>query len=306
MKRRPVVAGRRTSSHSNRKAAESRSTSASGRNITTGIVIPLAALVTAFFTTPAYDAWQDFTVSLDPALKAEVSPQKYPHGYVFPARLPAGKMEELGRAEQPNYRGFADSGGIPVEPSSSGGGNEYRLDLTGNRREPVRILDIRAHVVERKPIPRDGTMVSWIKEGGGLVEGVTANLKSDEARVLDPSLGRPFFDGKFRYLKKGEPISFEVGATARECWCSWEIEVDVSYDDKKETMRVRSDGTENGPPLQTVGWAAHEEGESRGFRSEYGLAYPDANLLNCADAKTGSPKAVEFAKRNDACGFDRY
>lgn len=54
-------------------------------------------------------------------------------------------------------------------------------------------------------------------------------------------------------------LPFEFVATTESCWCKWEIVVKVAYDDMEETVVVRSDGTENGPPFETIDWSFDDD-----------------------------------------------
>lgn len=307
MKRHPIVAGRRRTQKTSIDSGPTKKTKTRSRySVLTGVAIPTVAIVTAFFTTPAYDLWQDWKLDQEPPLKAEVRPggingsRATPVGYFFPRKLPGRQIETL--------RVGADQeavalGAVPVgrtEDTIKGpdrGKNVFRVNLVGNRREKVQIREIRAHVLSCKPIPKDGTLFMWRPQGGSDVSRVAVDLDSSSKRAF--SADRPFFDDKVRYVVEGEPLSFEVDASTASGWCSWEIKVDVSYGDQKETMTVREDGSATGPPFQTVAWPGDR---NKGTLSNiYEVSVGTGETVNCTEAWRGIPTAAERANRGDVC-----
>lgn len=104
-------------------------------------------------------------------------------------------------------------------------------------------------------------------QGGGPVDVVSVDLDSDDTRPYKTEWApdgsgkttRPFLDTQARHAEEGEMLPFEFVATTESCWCKWEIVVKVAYDDMEETVVVRSDGTENGPPFETIDWSFDDD-----------------------------------------------
>ena len=302
MRRRPVVAGRR---------GPGRARSGAGRTsaIAAGIVLPLVAIVTAFFTTPAYDFWQDFVLGREPALRFDVRQQVpigSPGGYLFPQGLSPQQAAALNTRDEVNlYSDLVAAGGVAVSAERGYGvGNSYRIDFVGNRRERVRITGMRVHVLERRPVPAESAAILWYPQGGAEVDMVRADLDGPQGDLVSAGSGRAFLDEQSRFAEKGEPVSFGLFASAaRECLCQWELLVDVAYDDEKETIVVRSDGTPDGPPFRTASWGDRTEEESFGFAAAYERSLLIEEWVDCVEARRGVPEAVRNAKAGRVCGF---
>lgn len=309
MKRRPIVAGqRRAQNNQNDRWASTKANTRSRYYLLTGVAIPTTAIIAAFFTTPAYDLWQDWKINQEPPLKAEVQPMGTgnPEGYLFPNELPAEKVEKM---HVDRDREATRMGAIPVAPYDYAGGDYYRgenfyqVTLTGNRREKVQIRDIRAHVLSCKPIPKHATLLMWEPEGGSPVSRTAVDLDSSSQRIHREGSDRPFFDESVRYATEGEPLSFEVGASTARGWCSWEIMVDVAYGDQKETITVRRHGSATGKPLETASWPGDAPSHNASIDNLYQVSVVTLETVNCGEARRGIPESVESAKRGNVCGF---
>src|SRR5262249_46386301 len=106
-----------------------------------------------------------------------------------------------------------------------------------------------------------GTLLTFSEgdQGTGIneVEDLTADLDRKEGPILVSLIsGNPFLDEKTVSFEHGEEVALDIRSTSSECWCKWELEVVVAYGvGHQETVRIRSDGTANGPPFETVAWS---------------------------------------------------
>jgi hypothetical protein len=219
----------------------------------------------------------DAKLAKEPALLARVRPLRddswawvFPDALDEPTRLRLFEPErDIGRvvtddADQPKRDAgglFADSRKFDGEWKST---SRHLVSLVGNRRQRVRVLDIRAHVLEKLP-PLLGTVLYHPGQGGtNPVERVGLDL-DDPARsavlMPEPSLeepppaARPFLDVKSVDLAEGEELGVDVTAFTKEHIYRWELELTVSYEGvTTETVVVRSDGTATGTPFTAAAW----------------------------------------------------
>lgn len=139
----------------------------------------------------------------------------------------------------------------------------HEVVLTGQRREPVAVVRLRARVVERLPGP-SGTLLTGSPQGADPLERVVAYLDRGEGdlRSYDQRTGidQPFLHTHNLTLDEDEEQGFEVVALTEDCRCRWELVVTTSYRGKTEDVVVRSDGTADGAPFETVGTGAAQFG----------------------------------------------
>ncbi|MFJ8945711.1 hypothetical protein ACIRG4_21165 [Streptomyces sp. NPDC102395] len=134
----------------------------------------------------------------------------------------------------------------------------YKVTLTGNRRQKVQIVGIKASVVSQRKPPL-GTLLIGPTEGGGPIDAVFIDLDSadKEAVAIDEAnnpTDRPFVDVESRWTEEGEPLVFEVMAgTKHQSEYKWKLLVEISYGGKRETIQVPAN---EGDTFQTVGWKA--------------------------------------------------
>lgn len=132
-----------------------------------------------------------------------------------------------------------------------------KVTLVGHRRHKVRITGMRARILNIKPRPA-GTLATLHPEGGGPVDSIFIDLDSKEKNAVTiDEVGKPtrtdFFSKNTRYAEEGEPLEFEVIAgTQRKLDYEWELEVDVSYNETSETLRIRPSRER---PFRTIGWS---------------------------------------------------
>ncbi|MEV4645012.1 hypothetical protein [Saccharopolyspora sp. NPDC049357] len=317
MARRRVVAGRRSAGRSAApEGVRGRKRPLSklwlGLGGTAGL-LAIIAVVVAVFARPIESSWDDAKLR-GPALLVEDVRRvanNGPDGWVwyFPHRLSDDQVKAL--AAEVHERGsvlnsnelMASAGGIRLgfEYGTTSAGR-YHLSLVGNRTDPVRINDMRVKVVERKPPPTDGTLISILSQGGGPTDKVVADLDGQDNRVYtskpaafgEPERTSPFLDEHSRYAVTGEPLPFEVAATTTSCWCTWEIEVDVTSGDEKETVRVSADAA--GAPLQTI-----YSGADLHYESEYQISLTNGEFINCALVAAGDPAEIARAAGGVYC-----
>lgn len=317
MARRRVVAGRRSAGRSATPGgARGRKGSLPrlwlGLGGTAGL-LAIIAVVVAVFARPIESSWDDAELR-GPALLAEDVRRvadNGPDGWVwyFPHRISDEQVKALAaevheRGSVLNSNGLmAGAGGIRLgfESGTSSAGR-YHLSLVGNRTDPVRINDMRVKVVERKPPPTDGTLISILSQGGADTDEVVADLDGQDNRVYatkammtgEPEKSSPFLDEHSRYAVTGEPMPFEVAATTTSCWCTWELEVDVTSGGERETVRVRTDAS--GAPLQTI-----YSGSDLHYESEYQISLVNGEFINCALVASGDPTEIARAAGGVYC-----
>ncbi|MGP4018815.1 hypothetical protein [Saccharopolyspora sp. 5N708] len=264
----------------------------------------MLAIVTSFMTAPVNDALKDIQLEKKPALIAE-DVRSVPgdddaiYGWYFPKALSTQQVDHLRRvyrdmrADQ-SYSGesidqeMIHEGGIRVGSEGSLDSpfvSRHRVNLVGNRSQRVRVNDMRARVLERKS-PDGGTFIFKRQAGGGVADLLTVNLDSDDTRLYsvkeddngEIKVGSPFLDEESRFAELGEPLPFEIVAATLNCFCTWELVVEVSYENEHESVVVRSDGTSAGKPFETV--AAGQWWE---YESAYQIIPGSDELMDCND-----------------------
>jgi hypothetical protein len=133
----------------------------------------------------------------------------------------------------------------------------HLVSLVGNRREKVRIVDIRARVLEKSP-RLDGTLLLYLGEGVDDVEQVGVDLDDPSGRLTATTadgVTKPLLDTKSLSLDKGEEVGLEITALSAAHSYRWELELTVEHGTAtRETVRVRADGTTDGPTFHTTAW----------------------------------------------------
>ncbi|WP_125728299.1 hypothetical protein [Kibdelosporangium aridum] len=135
---------------------------------------------------------------------------------------------------------------------------KHLVSLVGNRREKVRVVDIRARVLEKSP-PMNGTLLEYPGQGMDDIEKVAVDLDDPSGRLTtttaDGATRRPLLDEKTITLDEGEEVGLEITAAAGASSYRWELELTVEHDiANRETVRIRSDGTIEGPAFHTPAW----------------------------------------------------
>lgn len=188
--------------------------------------------------------------------------------WVFPEPVDESTLRTGGYAQSHDerYRIFREKHGVAssASPARIDGvlkkSSRHQVSLIGNRRETVRVLEIRAHVLEKAP-PLSGALLTYPPQGEGDVREVLFDLDSAERRLLLPdenqrdAAPKPFFDVKYLTLAKSEEVALDVTAFTLEHHYKWELEVTVAYEGvSEEKLRIRSDGTADGPAFETAAW----------------------------------------------------
>ncbi|WP_460302653.1 hypothetical protein [Actinocorallia aurea] len=132
----------------------------------------------------------------------------------------------------------------------------FKITFTGLRTTRLRITQIAAEILARRPSP-SGSAVLNFRGGGGPVEGGVLVLDSGESRLLAldefGKAGRPYFDVKTVGLEREEPITFEIFALSSTDAIEWQLVVDVETEGRSERMTVRADGGTDGKPFLNPG-----------------------------------------------------
>jgi hypothetical protein len=133
----------------------------------------------------------------------------------------------------------------------------HLVSLVGNRRERVRVVEIRARVLEKSP-RLDGTLLLYLGEGVDDVEQVGVDLDDPAGRLTATTadgVTKPLLDTKSMTLDKGEEVGLEITAMSAAHSYRWELELTVEHGTvNRETVRVRADGTAGGPAFHTTAW----------------------------------------------------
>jgi hypothetical protein len=231
---------------------------------------------------------EDRELAQEPAVRARVQPLQDTHWVcVFPEPVDEAVLRKggLSASEEERTRLFSEHGGLMGNAVPMWMRNElkptwtYQVSLIGNRREPVRVLDIRARILDRSA-PLDGAVVWFPPQGEGDVREVLVDLDDPEGvLLLPPEPGsdappKPFFDVKYLTLQRNEEVVLGLTALATRHHYRWELELTVAYGDVPgETVRVRSDGTPDGHPFEATGWS--EQGTYRGGVFTVTFHYPN-------------------------------
>ncbi|WP_249123935.1 hypothetical protein [Saccharopolyspora erythraea] len=123
----------------------------------------------------------------------------------------------------------------------------------------------------------DGTMLYGGTQGGEELERVMVDLDADGAvRTFyeETQTSTPYLHTHNLTLAKDEQEGFELTALTSECRCKWELVVTTEYRGQRGDVVVRSDGTANGAPFETVSadaprFGAIVDGEQRGGEFSY-------------------------------------
>ncbi len=134
---------------------------------------------------------------------------------------------------------------------------KHLVSLVGNRRGTVRVVDIRARVLEKSP-RMNGTLLEYPSQGLEDIEKVGVDLDDPSGRLTATTADgaiRPLLDTKAITLDEGEEVGLEITAAAGARSYRWELELTVEHDiANRETVRIRADGTTDGPAFHTPAW----------------------------------------------------
>ncbi|MBB5957144.1 hypothetical protein FHS29_003737 [Saccharothrix tamanrassetensis] len=225
---------------------------------------------------------KDAELAKEPAVSARVRPVHEDFWvWVYPEPVDESVLRAggLGKSPEERYRLFREQRGVMGGwiPMKIGDvwkkTSRYQVSLVGNRRETVRVLDMRARVIEKTP-PLDGTLLTFPPQGEGDVREVLLDLDDPRGRLLLPAEAgsdaapKPFFDVKYLTLTKGEEVALDLTALTEKHHYKWELELTVAYDGvAEEKVRVTSDGSAGGPPFEAAAWKdIHAEGGAYPYR----------------------------------------
>jgi hypothetical protein len=215
------------------------------------------------------DEAKDRELAEEPAVRARVRPKPYEFvALIFPEVVAESELRER-LTEEPyegdrllqEHDGIEGSVSVEVVDGETKNSWPFLFTLIGNRREPVRVLDVRAHILDSGP-PLDGTLVEFEPQGEAPVREVLLDLdRPDRGLLLPPESEAdtspiPYFSEKFITLAENEEFVFDLTALTAHQHYRWELEVTVAYGDvEDEIVTIRSDGTDSGAPFEATGWS---------------------------------------------------
>lgn len=247
-------------------------------------LLAIIVVVVAVFARPIESSWDDAKLS-GPALLVEDVRRvaaNGPDGWVwyFPQRLSDEQVKALAAEVRARQRAELQR----AQPNRSGphqrhAGEGGRAQTTADRRHPD--LD-----------PEPGRR--------GQRQGRRRPRRPGQPRLHAPAHHRRTGEG-LAVPRRAQPLRrdrrtlpFEVAATTTSCWCTWEIEVDVTSGDQKETMRISEDAS--GAPLQTI-----YSGADLHYDSEYQISLVNGEFINCALVAAGDPAEIARAAGGVYC-----
>lgn len=153
------------------------------------------------------------------------------------------------------------TGGVRIEKlckgnSCNGSQTTFRLTLTGNRKSPVEITGIKAKVHSRKKSPSGGYLEGGMG-GSAEIESGVIDLDSADRRLRaitpDGKTGPLYFGERYVTLQQNEILAFQIMARSFTFDYRWELILNLSVDGKSEEMRIRANGTPDGPLFRNPG-----------------------------------------------------
>lgn len=129
------------------------------------------------------------------------------------------------------------------------GHQEIQLTVTGNRRDPVRIMDMVA--VKQCQEPLDGTYFHVPSAGGSPSLSLTMNMEDPRPRAMveapkDPSgdskVPTPYFDANTVTLDEDEQFVFVLTVRAEEAYCTFDLDLSVLEGDTLTTQSIDNNG----------------------------------------------------------------
>lgn len=199
-----------------------------------------------------------FPQALDGATVAELAGPSRQWFETEGARLPQDETLAIGEranARKQELGGVLGAWGYVGQQRKST--TTHLVSLVGNRRERVRVVDIRARVLEKSP-RLDGTLLLYLSEGVDDVEQVGVDLDDPSGRLTSTTANgvtKPLLDTKSMTLDKGEEVGLEITALSAAHSYRWELELTVEHSTaNRETVRIRADGTADGPAFHTTAW----------------------------------------------------
>ncbi|MFI9234877.1 hypothetical protein [Streptomyces sp. NPDC053079] len=154
--------------------------------------------------------------------------------------LPPGK--KLATAPGPGCDGFHPW--LQANDGIDAGVSKIQVLVEGKASGQVQISNLRV-IVLGKETPSSGVLVRCPSAGGANLRTIQIDLDRSLPKIqyLDKE-GRPF---GFT-VEKGEVETFLVTATAEKARYSWRLEMDITVDGERKTVRVQN----NGKPFQTA------------------------------------------------------
>lgn len=145
-----------------------------------------------------------------------------------------------------------------------------KLLVEGRRNTPVRIIDIRARILNRRPLSAGYSLLGPGPQGTGPSVALGFELDEDEprAREVDTALGDPyssdyfggpFFAGANTELARGEQEVYAITARTFSADIEWELELMVSVAGRSEPFRLRLG--DRGRALRTIGIIQNRDDE---------------------------------------------
>jgi hypothetical protein len=133
------------------------------------------------------------------------------------------------------YTWAHEHGGVDAERTIA------RVVVFDNGTEPVAITGLRVHTLSRRPPPRSGVVVSCPGRGEGpaAVHIVDVNLDREPPRVESYPAGSLRPDPTFGFtLTPGQSQIFDLVATTKTCYCTWEVYLLVSAGGNPQEVEI--------------------------------------------------------------------
>ncbi|MFD9733804.1 hypothetical protein [Umezawaea sp. NPDC059074] len=187
--------------------------------------------------------------------------------FVFPdaldeeTRLRLMKPERGEGSGYPNFevgRWRVDAGGVPSAEAEVDGVrrsmSKHSVQVTNKHGEQMRVLDVRAVVLERRPAFAGTLLLDTGIEAPDLAPA-SVDLDQPEGRLVSAQSGRPLLDVEPLVAERGETARVDFTAFTSAHDYLWELRLTVQYGDSEpEELVIRSDGTVDGPPFHTTAW----------------------------------------------------
>jgi hypothetical protein len=189
----------------------------------------------------------------------------YP-AYVFPdaldeeTRLPL-MTPERNNIGYPNFKVAQwrmDAGGVPSAEAEVDGVRKsmsnYGVTVANKHHERMRVLDVRAVVLQRRPA-LGGTLLVDTGLSSPTPAAISVDLDQPEGRLVSAPSGRPLLDVNYMTMEEDEVVRVSFSAFASDHDYLWELRWTVQYGGSEpRELVIRSDGTADGPLFQTTAW----------------------------------------------------
>lgn len=210
--------------------------------------IPASSIIITS-TTPSIDSPPQHSRSSTALESAPVIPSEY----AFPEKLTTSQVAQLNSIQAGRPIGQTAPDGESIHWMRSHGGADVnatyiRVILQGID-QPVRVLAIRAKVVQRSAVPA-GTLLYVPPQGGE--EDIHANLNLDQPNPMST-----YFDSNTISILPDESVAVDVTAATHKYDVTWDLAIDYIAEGTQQTEIVRD---QNGDDFRTTGMPSGSTG----------------------------------------------